>query len=178
MTRYVLFIDRPGIRICDQWILAKGRRVPIAALREVMIVEGSPDPKASVTITVAATTSTVAVVLATQTESALIRFAALLAILVALGTALCTLMLRPPTASLEARYSGRTELLVAGANATLVNQIGRALIRACEWNNVRPAVYRVHGPRTNVTLLILLILVLGLFAAGLTGVSLVNHWGI
>lgn len=177
MDRSVLFIDRPEIRVDDQWILAKGRRVPIVALREVMIIEGSPDQKAFVTVAVSVTISTVAVVLATQTESVLVRLATLIAITVALGTAFCTLRLRPPTVSLEARYSGRTELLVTAASETLVNQAGRAVIRACEWNDMRPAVYRVRSPRASATLLILLILAFGLVAAALTGLSIVNHWG-
>jgi hypothetical protein len=176
MERHVVFVDRPEIRIDDRWIHAGGRRVPIAALREVMIVEGAPDSTVHAVALSAVIISIAATMVAMRTDSLPVRLMTPFVIALAFVASVCTRRLRPPPVSLEVRCSGRTEHLITAANATFVNQVGRAMIRACEWNDVKPAMYRAYDPRTTVTLLMLHILAAGLFTAFLALASLLRGW--
>jgi len=165
----VLFIDRDGVRVDDRWIFVRGRRIAVANLREVTIVEGPPDAVTVAVAAWAAAVSIAALAIMTGVSALAARIVALAVIGLALAVAVCTPRLRPPAVSLRAHHSGRQEVLIESGSSMFVNQIGRAVIRAREWNDIgNPAVYRIPGRHVAPQVSIGLILVVGIGATILT----------
>lgn len=153
MAKRMLFIDRRGVRIDDQLIEIRGRTFPVGAISEVRIVEEPQDPLTIRAVRASAGISLCAMIVATAAEPLAMRLSALGVVAVALAVAFCVTRLRPTRVSVRALHAERSELLFTTEDSTFANQVGRAVIRAREWNHRRiPTVYRVIGSRAAISL--------------------------
>lgn len=142
-----IFMNRDGVRVDNAWINIHGRRIPIADLREVFIVEVRTDRgyvSCAIVAAIVATSAVVAVVFA----GGALRVAWTVGAIATAALATTTVRLRRPAFSIRVVHCGQHELLLESGSDLFVNQIGRALIRAREWNYARnPAIYRItEGP--------------------------------
>lgn len=153
MARRILFIDRRGVRIDDQLIEIRGRTFHVGAISEVRIVEEPPDLLTVRVVRGSAGISLCAMIAASTAEPVVIRLSAMGVVAIAFFIAFCATRLRPTLVSVRAFHTERSELLFTTEDSTFANQVGRAVIRASEWNHLRlPTVYRVIGSRAAISL--------------------------
>jgi len=144
VRRHMTFMDRDGVHIDDQCIEVPGRRLPLTDIREVFIVNEPPDFTAITVTTIG--TALCAMVVVRLVVAAPVHIAIAVAGFSALFSAVAMRYWGRRRLSLWACCSGRGEKLLEAGGDTFVNQVGRALVRACEWNGAGPpAVYRLSA---------------------------------
>jgi len=146
VRQQIVFMHRDGVRINDQWVDIRGRRLPLSDFHELFVVH----ERANVGVAALAAAATAACTLGAMAifTAVPVRLGTASAILAALVVMIAVQCSRPRRVSLWVSLLGREQILLESARATFVNQVVRALVRASAYKGAgRLVVYRVSGRR-------------------------------
>jgi hypothetical protein len=141
MCAHAMFMNLRGIRIDDEYVSGWGGRIALADICALFVVEEPRDFRSAV-VSGTGVASAVMTLLALWAVPAC--SAAVAGALVAFASTTVVVCLLPHRVSLWASSAGCADVLLESSGDTFVNQVCRALFRACEWSGSRrPVIYRV-----------------------------------